>query len=76
MEIIKEQPIPFYEVTCSECRSVIRYKACEVNFCHITCPVCGVSVWADTVCPIMPELPKEETNDHLLQMRESASGEA
>lgn len=60
MKIIKGQPIPIYEVTCSECKSIIRYRACEVNFCHITCPVCGVSVWADTVRPIIPEPPKED----------------
>jgi hypothetical protein len=63
MEIIDKQPIPFYEVTCPECRSVIRYKACEVNLCHITCPVCGFSTWADTVHPIMPEPPAEVTGD-------------
>ena len=64
MEIIDEQPIPFYEVTCPECRSIIRYRACEVNCCHITCPVCGVSIWANTVNPMMsepiPDPPKED----------------
>ena len=62
MEIIKEQPIPFYEVTCWECGSIIRYRACEVNWCHITCPVCGVSIWANTVNPMMSEPTKEEQN--------------
>lgn len=60
MEIIKKQPVPLYDVTCPECRSIIRYKACEVNWYHITCPVCGVLVWANTVQPIMFEPPKEE----------------
>lgn len=55
MEVINRQPIPIYEVTCPECQSVIRYKACEVSWCHITCPVCGVSVWANTVCPVTLE---------------------
>ena len=63
MKIVKANGVPIYEVTCVECKSVIRYKAREVAFCHITCPVCGISLWANTVCPIAyesQELPEEE----------------
>lgn len=47
--VIKEQPIPIYETTCYECGSVFRYKAVEVSWMHITCPVCGVSNWASSM---------------------------
>lgn len=47
MKVIVRNPVPFYELTCTECHSVIQYKASEVCTCHITCPVCGVSNWAD-----------------------------
>ena len=52
MEIIKKNPIPLYESICPECGSVFRYKACEVSLLHITCPVCGSSVWANTISPV------------------------
>ena len=55
MQIVKTNNVPIYEVICEECKSVIRYKACEVAYCHITCPVCGVSLWANTVCPVAYE---------------------
>lgn len=61
MDVIDKQPIPIYEVICDECKSKIRYKACEVFWCHISCPVCGVSLWAGTCCPVEYEPPKEET---------------
>lgn len=48
MEVIDRKPIPIYEVICCECKSRIQYKASEVTLCHITCPVCGVSLWAST----------------------------
>jgi len=57
MKIIDAQPIPIYESKCPECKSVIRYKACEVAFCHITCPVCGTSLWATTISPVTYESP-------------------
>ena len=63
MKIVKENGVPIYEVTCEECKSVIRYKACEVAWCHITCPVCGIALWANTVSPVAyesQELSKEE----------------
>lgn len=52
MEIIERKPIPIYEVECYECHSKIQYKASEVSLCQITCPVCGVSLWASTVFPV------------------------
>ena len=52
MEIIKKNPVPLYESICPECGSVFRYKACEVSLLHITCPVCGSSVWANTISPV------------------------
>ena len=52
MEIIKKNPIPLYESICPECGSVFRYKACEVSLLHITCPVCGSSVCANTINPV------------------------
>lgn len=59
MKIIDAQPIPIYENKCPECGSLIRYKACEVSFLHITCPVCGVAFWANTISPVAYELPVE-----------------
>lgn len=47
MEVIERNPVPIYEVVCFECKSKIRYKACEISLCHITCPVCGVLLWAN-----------------------------
>lgn len=55
MEVIERKPIPIYEVTCIECKSTIQYKASEVYYCHITCPVCGVSLWANTSSPVRME---------------------
>lgn len=52
MTIIERKPIPIYEVECFECKSKIQYKKSEVFTCHITCPVCGVSLWANTIIPV------------------------
>ena len=52
MEVVNKQPIPIYEVECEECKSRIRYKKSEVSLCCITCPVCGVSLWANTIRPV------------------------
>ena len=52
MEVIDRNPVPIYELRCTECKSVIRYKAAEVSFCHITCPVCGSPNWAYAVAPV------------------------
>lgn len=55
MKVIERKPIPIYEVTCSECKSKIQYKASEVYYFHITCPVCGMSLWANTSSPVRME---------------------
>lgn len=55
MKIVKANGVPIYEVTCIECKSIIRYKACEVSWCHIICPVCGVSLWANMISPVAYE---------------------
>lgn len=55
MTVTDKKPIPIYEVVCHECKSKIQYKAAEVSWCHITCPVCGVSLWANTIAPVRME---------------------
>lgn len=45
MQIIKRMPIPFYEIECQECGSVIHFRAAESQCDKIACPVCGVTVW-------------------------------
>lgn len=55
MEVVDKKPVPIYEVVCHECKSRIQYKACEVAWQHITCPVCGVDLWANTICPVRYE---------------------
>ena len=52
MTVIERKPIPIYEVECFECKSKIQYKKSEVFTCHIICPVCGVSLWAETIMPV------------------------
>lgn len=59
MEVIDKKPIPIYEVTCYECKSRIQYKASEVTLCHITCPVCGISLWASASFPVRMEVDNE-----------------
>lgn len=60
IEVIDEKPVPIYEVVCDECKSKIRYKASEVLWHHITCPVCGVSIWAGTENAVNCEPSKED----------------
>ena len=56
MIVVDRKPVPLYEAECSECHSKIQYRKSEVSFCsYITCPVCGVSVWADTIRPVKYE---------------------
>ena len=55
MEVIEKKPVPIYEVTCYECKSKIQHKASETYYCHITCPVCGISLWANTIAPVKYE---------------------
>lgn len=52
MIVAEKKPVPIYEVTCFECKSKIQYKKSEVFICHIKCPVCGVSLWADMIQPV------------------------
>ena len=63
MKIIEARSVPVYEVVCTECRSKIQYKSCETHFGFITCPVCGVSLWASTIMPVGDEPPKEDEGD-------------
>lgn len=55
MIVTEKNPVPIYEVTCCECKSKIQYKKSEVFMGHITCPVCGVSMWAGTIQPVRYE---------------------
>lgn len=59
MIIIEKKPIPIYESTCPECKSKIQYKKSEVFACYIQCPVCGVSIWTNTIMPVRYEEMKE-----------------
>ena len=52
MKVVDRKPVPIYEVECCECHSKIEYRASEASFLHITCPVCGVSNWAQAICPV------------------------
>ena len=55
MIVTEKKPVPIYEVECCECKSKIQYRKSEVFTCHITCPVCGISLWADTIQPVKYE---------------------
>ena len=55
MIVTEKNPVPIYEVVCFECKSKIQYKRSEISICHIQCPVCGVSLWADTIQPVRYE---------------------
>ena len=55
MVVTEKKPVPIYEVTCCECKSKIQYKKFEVFIGHIHCPVCGISIWADTIRPVRYE---------------------
>lgn len=55
MIVTERKPVPIYEVICHECKSKIEYKASEVSWYHITCPVCGISLWANMICPVRYE---------------------
>lgn len=63
MEIVERHQVPIYEERCVECGSVIRYKASEVSWHHIVCPVCGVSLWANTICPVAYDPPEKGTEE-------------
>lgn len=55
MTVVEKKPVPIYELECIECKSKIQYKASEVSWYHITCPVCGISLWANTIVPVRME---------------------
>lgn len=55
MVVVEEKLVPIYETTCGECKSKIQYKKSEVSFSYITCPVCGVAIWANTIRPVRYE---------------------
>ena len=56
MTVVVRMSVPIYETECGECGSIIQYRAAEVSFTgYITCPVCGMSVWAQTINPIKYE---------------------
>ena len=55
MTVVEKKPVPIYESECPGCKSRIQYKASEVYLCHITCPVCGTSLWAVTIMPVRME---------------------
>lgn len=73
MIVVERKPIPIYEVECPECKSKIEYKKSDVHTCHITCPVCGVSIWADTTTPVKKK--GEETNAPIYPYRKEHSTE-
>lgn len=60
MTVVEKHPIPIYSIICPECGSVIEYKKSEVHTCHICCPVCGVSMWADTIRPVRMDYDEKE----------------
>ena len=55
MIVVEKKPVPIYEVLCVECNSRIQYKKSEVSNLRITCPVCGLSLWANIIKPIKME---------------------
>lgn len=59
--VIERKPVPIYRIECYECHSVLEYKAADVKWCHITCPVCGKTLSADVVDAVRYEETEEET---------------
>lgn len=56
MIVVDKKPVPIYEAECGECHSKIQYRAAEVSLgSYITCPVCGKTVWAQTMHPARME---------------------
>lgn len=62
MEVVDRKPIPIYEIECIECKSKIQYKRSEICHCHITCPVCGVTLWAEHILPVRMEDSRDGQN--------------
>lgn len=65
MTVVKREPVPIYSEECPECKSVIEYKASEVAWCHIKCPVCGTLMGAIAIHPVRYECtePKDEKKE-------------
>lgn len=60
MNVVEKKPIPIYQTECQECHSKIQYRNSEVSFTsYITCPVCGMSVWAEAMLPVRYEEDEE-----------------
>lgn len=56
MNVVDRKPVPIYETECSECHSKIQYRKSEASIGpYIICPVCGMSVWAETILPVRYE---------------------
>lgn len=58
MTVVRQYPVPVYETECPECKSILRYRKSEVSTSMISCPVCGISMWA-SISPVE----YEETED-------------
>ena len=65
MTVVKREPVPIYSDECPECKSVIEYKASEIAWCHIQCPVCGTLMGAVAIHPVRYECvePKDEKEE-------------
>ena len=65
MTVVKREPVPIYSEICPEFKSVIEYKASEVAWCHIKCPVCGTLMGAVAINPVRYEFtePKDEKKE-------------
>ena len=70
MTVVEKKPIPIYEVECHECHSKIQYSKAEVGFCSITCPVCGVSIQANTISPVRMEPPEEDIESGWISVKD------
>ena len=69
MRVVNKHSVPVYRVECPECESTIEYIKSEVHCCHITCPVCGTSVWADTRIPFCMNSDSKESNERMEENR-------
>ena len=59
MMVVERKPVPIYEVECEECKSKIQYRRADAPYSRITCPVCGLQIWACSIRPVR----YEEGND-------------
>lgn len=65
MTVVKREPVPIYSDECPECKSVIEYKASEIAWYYIKCPVCGTLIGAVAIHPVRYECtePKDEKKE-------------